>query len=45
MEIGLLLAHRAVRLIAEVSADRNPVSFERKFTSTADEGDSEAFFG
>lgn len=45
VEAGLVLVHKLVRLMAEVFADKNPVSFERKSTSTADDGDSDALVG
>ena len=45
VDAGLVVVHKDVRLMADVFAERNSVSFERKFTRTADEGDSEAFVG
>lgn len=44
-DAGLVLVHRDVRLMADVLADRKLVSFDKKFTRTADEGDSDAFVG
>ena len=40
-----MLDQRDVRFIAEVLAERKSVSFDKKSTSTADEGDSEALVG
>ena len=45
VDSGLVLVHKDVRLMADVFAERKSVSFDRKSTRTADEGDSEAFVG
>jgi hypothetical protein len=37
-----VLIYKAIRLISKVLANKNLVSFERKFTSTADNSDSKA---
>ena len=45
VDAGLVLVHKDVRLMADVFAERKSVSLERKFTRTAEEGDSDAFVG